>query len=179
VQEGVLLLGRGLRAVDLGIDQHVREEQVALTDVLVVAGGVFPEAGAGPGEAVGRQMPAGHELVHEVGGPAHEAEVVIGPQLVVLALLHQLFARVRNEERRGDEIAGGGRRICHHLAVGRVELHVVLFGDGADGLLENGLGGDVGHPPATQVNARGGLLQGVDVVLSAASRHLLSPLVYG
>ena len=46
VQERVLLLRRGLGPVDLRIDQHVREEQVALAHVLVVAGGVLAEARA-------------------------------------------------------------------------------------------------------------------------------------
>ena len=57
-----------------------------LADELVVAGRVVAEARAGAGEAVGHEVPARDELVHEVRGPAHEAEVVVGAELEVLAL---------------------------------------------------------------------------------------------
>ena len=75
-----------------------------LAHVLVVARGVLAEAGARAGEAVGHEVPAGDELVHEVGRAAHEAEVVVGAQLEVLALLHQVLARVGDQERRGHRL---------------------------------------------------------------------------
>jgi hypothetical protein len=66
--------------------------------VLVVAGGVLSKAGAGAREAIGHEVPARDELVHEIGRPAHEAEVVIRAELEVLALLHELFSRARDQE---------------------------------------------------------------------------------
>ena len=172
VQEGILLLGGGLGAVDLRIDEHVGEKEVSLAYVLVVAGGVLAEAGSRAGEPAGHEMPTRDELVHEVGGPAHEAEVVVRAQLEVLALLHQLLARVRDQERGGHGLPGGGRRVRHHLAVGRIELHVVLLRDGADRLLEDGLGGDVDEAAALQVDVRRAFLQGLHVFLATAGWHV-------
>ena len=154
-----------------GIDQHVRQEQVLLAHVLVVARGVLAVAGARAREPIGPQVPARHELVHEVGRAAHEAEVVVRAQLEVLPLLDQLLARVRDEERRRDRLPARGRRIGHHVAIRRIELHVVLLGDRADGLLEDGLGGDVGDPPAVEVHDGRALPQRLDVLGSTASWH--------
>jgi hypothetical protein len=149
----------------------VREEEVVLPYVLVVAGGVLSEAGAGAREPVGHEVPARDELVHEVGRPTQEAEVVIGAQLEVLALLHEIFARARHEKRCRHGLARARRGVGHDVSVRRVELHVVLLGNGTDRLLENGLGRHVGYPPPAEVHARGVLLERLDICLSAASWH--------
>ena len=159
VQERLFLLGRRLRPVDLRVDQHVGEEEVVLADVLVVARGILAEARAAAREAVRHQMPARDELVHEVGPAAHEAEVVIRAQLEVLALLHEVFARVGHQERRRHGLAARRRRVGHHVAVRRIHLHVVLLGDGADRLLEERLRGDVGDATAAEEDGRRALLQ--------------------
>jgi len=83
----------------------------------------------------------------------------------------QLLARARDQEGRRHRLTRARRRVRHHVAIRGVELHVVLLGDGADRLLEDGLGGDVGDAPATQVDTRRVLPQRVDVVLSASSCH--------
>ena len=92
--------------------------------------------------------------------------------------LTSVGARVRDQEGRRDRLARAGRRVRHHVAIRGIELHVVLLSDGADRLLEDGLGRDVGDPPTAQVDTRGVLLQGVDVVLSASSWHAVGPPVH-
>src|SRR5262249_31798198 len=130
-------------------------------------------------EAVGHEVPARHELVHEVRRPTHEAEVVVGTQLEMLSLLHEVVPREGYEEGCRDGIAGAGRAVGHDVPGGRVELHVVLLGDGADGLLEDGLRRGVVDPASAEVDTGRVLPERFDVRLSAARSHggrVLSPV---
>jgi hypothetical protein len=56
VQEGVLLLRGRAGAVNLRIDEHMREEEVVVTHVLVVARGIVSEVGPPDGKEVAVQV---------------------------------------------------------------------------------------------------------------------------
>ena len=120
----VALLGRADGAVRLREDQRVRQEQVVLAHVLVVAADVLGERGVGLAEPVGGARHR-HDRARAVVARAPEVpERVLGPDAHRLAPAHDVVDALRLEERHADAVAGRRRLVGHHVAERRVVLQV-------------------------------------------------------
>ena len=115
--ERIGLCGGTLGAIDLRIDQRMRQAPVVIAASLVVAAHVLAVALFAPAEVGMRGGKIGHHRVAEVRQPAHQAESVIGAQFLgadpYLGLGHG-----RGHQKRGaDRLAGRGRSISQLVAM--------------------------------------------------------------
>ena len=162
----------GHRPVGLRRDQRVSAQQVLLADLLVVALDVHAERRVGLSEPVLRGGQGHQAAVEVVPGAAEHAVGAVGPGLERRLAQPQVIGGLRDHERGADRLAGRGRGVGQHVAVGRVMLHVVQRGVGRDDVPEGGVAGDVaGHRLAHDVHVRAGLRQPVEELPSVTGCH--------
>jgi hypothetical protein len=137
VHEDVLHVVHGLGAVDRRVDEHVVEEQRALR---VLAVPVLGAAGERP-VPLGIGTQAGHEGRLVVGRATHEAVGHARPDRERLARVDEVLRRVR---RREEPVRPDAAPIGDQHVVGGIVQCVVEARDGAGGIAERRVLGDVG-----------------------------------
>ncbi len=168
----LLLLRRADRAVRLREDERMREEQVVLAHVLVVASNVLAERRLVLAEPVRGAGHRHHRAVAVVPCPSEVAERVLGPQAHGLAAPHDVIGALGLEKRHAYAIAGERRLVGHDVAEGRIVLEIEERRVGPHDVLELR---DLGDPPGVtlslDLDLDRTLVQLVDVFLPGSRRH--------
>ena len=141
----------------------MRQRQVALADVLVVAPDVVAELGPAPPEVLRRRGPGREGDVHEVGRAAHHAAGRARPAQHHRAPPLELVPGARDDEGQPDTLAAGRRDVRHLVSQPGIVLQIVQRRDGSHPVGEAGVGGHVLDALAPQPDLALLLLQALDV----------------
>ena len=143
----------------LHVEQRVRERQIVLAHVLVVAADVVLECRTIPAEIVPRGGHRHQADVQKVRRAPHHAAGRAGPVGHHVATTLQVSRSRWGDERQAHRIATGRGAIGHGLPQGGVVLHVVQRGERVDTVPQRRMGGDVFDSLATEPNFCGLLPQ--------------------
>ena len=137
-------------AAALQVDQRVRQHQVVLGDIAVVAPHVVGEFRLAAAEIIGGPGPAGERDVHEVGRAAHHAAGRARPVQHHHPPPLQILPGAGNDERQAQRVTGVGTGEGHRVAMRRIALQVIQRCDGLGAAGQAGMGGDIRDPLAAQ-----------------------------
>ncbi len=170
------LFGRLLRAVVLRRDKCMAQEQVVVTDVLVVLHDVVRELLAALREVMACFPAEGQQRdVHEVGRAAHQAEVRFSPDAIGLATLTEVRSRLRRHECKASTFTCFRHDIRHLVLQFRVMLRVVERSKLLDSPFECRVSRDVVDALAAYPYVAGTLLQTFDELFASSDTHDSSP----
>ena len=128
------LLCRAHGAIRLRRNQRVREAEIVLAQVFVVAHGVGAEARIGFGEERRAGRVSRHRAIDVVGHATHHAVRVVLPDLHRPTDAHELLVSLRHHERARDLVAAGGRVVQRDVRL--LPLQVVQLRQCVDAALE-------------------------------------------
>ena len=168
----LLLLRRPDRAVRLREDQRVRQQQVVLAHVLVVAAYVLGVVALVLTEPLGRGGHRHDRRVAVVACATQVAERVLGPDVHRLTTPGHVLDTRGLQERHADALAARRRLVGHHVAQHRIVLEVEQLGVGAHDVRElRDLGDPAGEPLPLDLDLDRTLVERSDVLASRSRRH--------
>ena len=125
IQERVFLLKRQLTPIYLWIAERVREEEIVVTDILVVGAHVLAPALVVVAQIPGGRGHGGDGSVQEVRGATHESIRCFRPEIEETPTRPRILIGPRHEERIRDLLAGLSADVCDVVAIPRIVLHVI------------------------------------------------------
>src|SRR5215831_17675585 len=156
----------------------MRQRQVVLADVLVVALDVPGKLGPAPAEVARRGRPGGEGHIHEVRRAAHHAAGRARPAQHHRAPPLELRLRARDDEGEPQALAAGRRHVRHLVAQLGVVLLIVERGDSSHPVRETGVRGDVLDALAPQPDFALLCLQALDVLGTRSCCHRRDSLIH-